>query len=290
VSVLSNIQTSISSSTSAVTATFNYQNVDPQTGTIWRDTCIDYSRSIIFLNAFGVFGVYGGSASKISGKLDDLFTNLVLPANGGVTPSGAVANVFSQKALFFLMTIKDIYTGDDRTVLIGWNERDWFVASQSVDLIQIGSQEINSDLYAWGTDGTSLYPLFTTPSTSLTKSLSTKLYGVQSGIVVKQAMGLYIQAQDLTTNGSGISFSTETIDNEFGSYPVPNALVFPSTVPANPPFSPVLCTESGDVQGVELGVTLKSTSADFAINYLALGYIDVVGLFGSTNLTDQTGV
>lgn len=284
VSVISNVQTSGNPSTT----TFNYQNTDPQIGTSWRDTVADYSRTILFANPLGVFGLYGGSVTKISGKMDDLFTNAVFPPAGGVTPCSAVANIFSQKIFLMLMTVKDSITGTVRTVMLSWDEKEWFIASQSSTLTFIGSQEVNSNITAWGTDGTTLFPLFKRPSGSLTKRLSTKLYGVQAGFVMKQAMGVWVQAQDLTTGGTGVVFNT-TIDNELDQFVLPNTIQFPAVVPKTPLPAPVFPTTTGDVFGVNLGVSMSTVSPDFTLNNLMLGYIDVTGLFGSTNLNGYTG-
>jgi hypothetical protein len=285
VDVISNVQTS----GNPVTTVFNYQNTDPQIGTSWRDTVSPFSRTILFANPFGVYGLYGGSVMKISGKMDDLFTNAVFPQDGGVTPCSAIANLFSQKIFLMLMTVTDIYTDLPRTVMLAWDEKDWFIASQSATLTFIGSQEVDSDITAWGTDGTSLFPLFSAPSSSLTKRLSTKLYGSQYGFVMKQAVSLYAQAQDLTANGAGVTFDKTTIDNEVGSFLTPNVVSFPKGEPREPVFASVYAAESGDVSGVNLGVTIETTSPDFSLFNLILGYTDLVGLFGSTNLTGYQG-
>ena len=284
VDVISNVQTS----GTPTTTTFNYQNTDPQIGTSWRDTVTAFSRTIVMMNPLGVYGLYGGSVTKVSGKMDNLFANMVQPQNGGVLPSSAIANIFSQKILLELMTIQDVYSGQPRNVMIAWNEKEWFVASQSTLLIFIGTQEVNSNLTSWGTDGNGLYPLFNQPSSALTKSLSTKLYGAQAGFIMKQAMSLYVQAQDMTAAGTGITFSTSTIDSELGSFPTPNVISFGAATPTIPVSAPVYASESGDVFGVNLGLTLKSSSPDFSLNNVILGYIDTVGLFGSSNLTAYT--
>lgn len=285
VDVISNVQTS----GSPPDTTFNYQNTDPQIGTSWRDSVISYSRTILLANPFGVYGLYGGSVTKISSKVDNLFTTYVSPQTGGVTPCSAIANIFSQKIFLMLMTIMDPFTNTARNVMIAWDEHEWFVASQSVALTFIGSQEVNSTNTAWGTDGNSLYPLFSSPSSSLIKKLSTKLFGAQSGFILKEAMGLYVQAQDLTTTGTGIVFSAATIDTELAQYKVPNTITFPAATPVTPLPSPIFSTESGDVAGVNLGVTLASSSPDFSIKNLILGYTNIVGIFGNTNLTTQQG-
>ena len=66
--------------------TFNYQNTDPQTGAIYRDTVQDFGRTILFANQIGVFGLYGGAVIRVSAKLDTLFSNAIFPGNAAGTP------------------------------------------------------------------------------------------------------------------------------------------------------------------------------------------------------------
>lgn len=281
VSVISDVQTTGVNSTT----TFNYQNTDPQIGTSWRDSCVPYSRTILFANPIGVYGLYGGAVTKISQKIDDIFINAILPpASGALTPTAAIVNMFNMKLFLLLLTIRDPLTLQNRNVMLGWDEREWYIFTQTATLTYIGTQEVNSNLMSWGTDGTSLYQLFTTPSASLTKIISTKLYGLSSSIIVKEAMGFYLQAQDLSTNTSGVTLATATTDSEIGSYSLPNTVSFVSA----PPSYNFYATQSGDVYGVNLGLTITSTSKDFMITYLGLGYIDAGSVFGNTPIAGTT--
>lgn len=282
VSVISNVQ----SAGSPVQTTFNYQNTDPQIGTSWRDSVAAYSTTILFGNQFGVYGVYGGKATKISAKIDNIFNNAVFPAAGGVIPSSAIANLFAQKAFLMLLTITDPFTFSPRNILLGWDEKQWFVASQSnLNLTFIGTQEINSNCVAWGTDGNALYPLFNAPSANLEKTISTKLYGQQNFLIQKQAIGCYLQVQDLSPNTTGITFDSFTVDSETGYYSIPNTLSVPS---CPPPYYAVVSTGSGDVYGVNLGLTFRTTSLDFSCSFIGLGYIETGSIaLGSTPINGQ---
>jgi hypothetical protein len=274
VGVVSNVQTSGSPSTT----TFNYQNTDPQIGTSWRDSCADFSRTILFANVLGVYGLYGGAVQKISSKLDGLFNNAVFPPTANaLTPSSAIANIYNQKAYFLLMTIQDPFTLLKRNAMIGWDEKEWFIASQSTALKFINTQEISSNLTAWGTDGSKLVPLFKSPSTSITKRLSTKLWGATSAIIQKMAYVFFVQALDRSANNAGVALQV-SIDNEYSSYPLPVDVVFPATYPTIPTFS---CT-TGDIYGLNLGMTLTSTSPDFVISNLGMGYIEETAVLGSS--------
>jgi len=275
VSVISNVLTGSNPSTT----TFNYQNTDPQVGTSWRDSCQVYSRTILFGNPIGSYGLYGGAVTQISKKIDNIFVSGIFPpTTGALTPSSAVANIFSKKVYFTLMTFKDPFTQATVNKMIGWDEKNWFIASQSANLTYIGSQEINSNLHAWGTDGISLYPLFNTPSTKITKKISTKLYGVNEPVVKEQAYALAIQAQDVSEAQSGITFDA-AIDTNYqspdtGQYSYD---LTPISFSANIPTYPMYVTNSLEgVYGMNIGATITSTSPDFTLNFLGLGYIPFV--------------
>jgi hypothetical protein len=278
VSVISGVTTS----GSPTTTTFSYQNTDPQVGSIWRDAVQAYGRAIILANTLGVYGIYGGAVTKVSQKIDNIFQNALFPPTvGAITPSSATANIYNNKVFLMLMTLQDPFTLMHRNALIGWNEKDWFVASQSIDLKFIGTQKINSSLVAWGTDGNGLFPLFQSPSTSISKIISTKLYGQNAFIIQKQAQGLYLQTQDFS--GNGVTFNNITVDAEHGSYSIPN---IPFTKNGEPPYYPIDSRQTGDVPGVNLGLTLTSTSADYTINYIGMGYIDISQIAMSSDTID----
>lgn len=281
VSVISGVSTS----GNPPVTTFNYQNTDPQIGTPWRDTLQPYGRAIIFGNNLGIFGLYGGGVTKLSEEIDNIFINAVFPpTTGALTPSSAVATFYKRRLYLFLLTISDPFTGNTRNVMIGWDSKEFYILSQSTNLIYIGTQEINSQIIAWGTDGTSLFPLFSDfTSTGLPKILSTKLYGANSAILVKKALAVYIQATDLSGTDAGVEFSSITVDNEIGSYEIPNSVNILSAYPKMSMYP----TGSGDVPGVNLGITLMSSSPSFSINHLMLGYLDWTGIFGSDVLDGE---
>jgi len=281
VSVISNVQTSGSPSST----TFNYQNTDPQTGVAWRDSVQAYSRTLLFANPFGVFGLYGGAVTKISKNMDNIFNNAVFPAAGGVVPTSAVANIFNLKVYLINMTVVDPFTGAQRTLMLGWDEKEWFVVSQASVYTIISTQEVASNLIAWGTDGNSLYQLMNFPSALITKKLSSKLFGAQNQLIQKESMGLYLQVQDLSTAKAGVAFSSIMIDSETGSYALPQIPTFGNSIP---PYYQIQSAGSGDVYGCNLGYTLTSNSLDFTINSLSLGHIECGNIaMGSTPISGQ---
>jgi hypothetical protein len=287
-SVISNVQTG----GSPTTTTFSYQNTDPQIGSSWRDTAQDFSNTILFANALGIYGLYGGSVRKVSKKLDRLFTNAVLPPTAGaLTPTAAVANVYTQLVYLLLITITDPFTFKPRNVMLGWDGTEPFVVSQGPALTYIGTQEINSNPQAWGTDGASLYPLLNRPSASLVKVVASKQFGGNQSFMIKMTHSLYIDAEDLSSGQGGLSFSG-SIDADGLAVPVVNSVTqalasCPSgSYPFAAPLSFVAPRGQGavyacgvgagmpQVPAVGVGLTMASSSPDFVLRNITVGYLE----------------
>lgn len=209
INVISNVQTS----GSPATTTFNNSNVDPQVGTPWRDSVQAFGRALVLAHTSGIYALYGGAAEKISGPLDGIFQNANFTT--GVTPSSAVMSIFSIKVYMLLITAKDPFTGLNRNILCMWDGNKWFVGSQSKLLSYTSTQEQDSSLTAWGSDSTTLFKLFSAPSSSLTKTLQGKLWRGSNYVIFKRVMRAYIVAFD---NASGDILSiTMMIDTDVRS-------------------------------------------------------------------------
>jgi hypothetical protein len=301
VDVISNVQTT----GSPALTTFNYQSVDLQTGLSWRDSRQDFGRSMLLGNETGIYGLYGGSVTKVSDKLDKLFDVAVFPTTRPTPtePSGAIAHIHEVKHYFMLFTILDPDTGAQRKVMATWNEKEWVITSQSVSLIYIGTQKVESKFTAWGTGGASLYPLFQTPSSTLVKRLDLKHYGVDAAFVIKDLYGVWIAAQDFTADIEGIALQTvlavsglasqnpafpsvasgtySGAEVLYGQPAWPSETVAlaqgfasgPAGGAAPPPFYPLWAAGSPGVPFMTVGVRFSSTSPDFSINHILIGYV-----------------
>jgi hypothetical protein len=291
VSVISSVNTSGNPSTT----TFNYQNVDPQTGLSWRDARQDFGRSLLMANETGVYGLYGGAVTKVSGKLDQFFEQALFPpAAGALSPTAAIATIFNIKHYLMLMTVDDPDTGSPRNVMATWNERDWFVTSQGVALTYIGTQKVESVYTAWGTDGQSLYPLFDTPSQTLAKRLDTKLYGGDQPLIIKQFLGLWMTGQDRSSPAAGITCNITFNISGLAGEPTPAtphtdmtsipSLIAPLVLTqpsfhAPYPFWPVFGTGTGGAPFMSIGARMTTTSPDFVLGHLVMGYTDTMAFY-----------
>lgn len=289
VSVISNVQTG----GSPTATTFNYQNTSAQIGAAWRDTVQDYGQAVLMANRNGVQGLYGGAVQRVSKKMNNVFENAVFPPDTtAVVPSGAVANIYTIPVYLLNMTLLDPRTNTKRTVMMAWDEKNWLIASQASTLTFIGTQEISSVLTAWGTDGAGLFPLFATPSETLTKSLSTKMYGADRDFLVKQPMTTYVRASDFSSSQVGIAMTIEMESygiaqqigsmpgrsDELPSYKIPNGIQPNFTAPMG--MFPVWSAATVAVVGTAVGATLSSNSPDFVLSGLTISYREDAANFG----------
>ena len=270
--------------TSAATppvTTFSNQNVDPQIGTPWKDSVQVFSRNIVFANSFGIHVSYGGAVTRISGPLDGIYTSV--PSLGTFVPSSAVASIFGIQCYMLLYPIVDQYTGKKVNKLLMWDGKRFWTSQQSVNLTYIASQEINSVLTAWGTNGTSIYPMFQQASTGFSKVAQSRLWATPGYFFTKTANRLF--GLFYFTNRDGTT--TVYVDKEFdASYAVPVTLpgitwqnYLGQTVTwANSLSQPVSFAPSGfgifssavGQSGALLGLTLVTTDSDLTISSLTL--------------------
>lgn len=216
VNYISGVQTS--AGTPPVT-TFTNQNADPEIGTPWPATVDVFSRNILFANAFGAHVSYGGAVTKISEALDGVYNTV--PNFGGITPSAAKAIVYGKKIWALLLPVINPITGQQVNQLFCMMQQAtktaWWSTQQDVPLVYVQHQEINSVLTAYGTNGTSIYPLFQQPSTAFSKTAQSKLWAQPIGYnEVKSADRLWGLVQYFSNDEPELTVS---IDNESGSAP-----------------------------------------------------------------------
>jgi hypothetical protein len=266
---ISGVNTSSSGNPPVVNTTFTNANADPQTGSPWPSSAQVYQRNIVFANPTGVYVSYGGAVTKISDQLDGIY-NTFLPAfappNNTDNYSSAVADLFgSVRVYVLLLPIIDPVTDVQTNKLLLWNGKAWFTADQNLNLTYISGQKFNSALTAWGTDGTSIYPLFTNPSTAVTKIVQSKLWANPGYYFTKQMLRLLGITQNRT--GSTISLRV-TCDNETNSSPA--VTVSLPAASGFDVFGPIPLGNSGRM----LGITVETEASDVAI--LSMTMIDQI--------------
>lgn len=281
INVISNVQTS----GDPPTTTFNNANIDPQVGSPWRDTVQPFGRALVFGNSSGIYALYGGAAEKVSGALDGLFANATFNtgAAGGVTPTGAVATVFGIRCYVFNFTTINPYTDEQETMMACWDGQKWFIhapgdAAPDDAPVFIAAEEIDSELTAWATDGTNLYPLFQEPSADMEKVFQTKLRSDPVYIYYKQANRLYLMAESFGETPPTFELA---YDNENGDGQLESELIAgPAIQWISDGGDPLEFTGAG-------GSTLYFRSSGLGVfGFTTSAYGTLIGVTGKTSADD----
>ncbi len=266
------------------TTTFSNQNVDPEIGSPYSGSVLSSSRQILFANSFGVHSLSGSSATKISQDLDGIWNSV--PNFGGMSLSSAKALIYGKRVWMVLSNVIDPISLAATNKLFMYHDKQWWASGQDVTLNYIASQEINSVLTAWGTDGTNIYPLFQTPSTGFTKQVQTKLYDQPGGYPWTKASTrfwamAYVNddvASSFTVdieNQTNANYNTYTFTSPTPTITVQNASLV--TIPVVNASSVTVTTQSVlagyfvteptaiGQQGQLVGMTFHTTAADLTL-------------------------
>jgi hypothetical protein len=267
------------------TTTFSNQNADPEVGSPFPASVLTLERAILFANSYGVHALSGSSVNKISEALDGFWDSV--PMFAGFQLSSAKATIFDKKVWMVLSRFVDVATGATVNKLLMFQNGRWWVSGQGVSLIYVTGREFQSQLSAWGTDGTSIYPLFTTASANFTKRVQTRLWdapgGYQFGKAASRFWSMFnynaVNAAatinvDVENEVAG-NINTYTFTSPTQTIPVVNAsAVTIPTVNASTVTITVQSVQSGyfvtdptaiGQQGTCLGFTLYTTQGDIEL-------------------------
>lgn len=234
--------------------TFNNQNADPEVGTVLPGTVLTFGRKILFGNVFGVQQIVGSAVSKVSAELDGMYTS---GSVAGVQPSAAKMVIFGRPVWMMLWPYVDPRSAANVTKLLMWDGQVWWASGQDMTLTYVCAQEINSGLFAWGTDGTNVYPLFQASTTGFTKFMVTKLWDSPGGIWETKAAGRFWSLMQYYDSASPLIFS---VDNDVFSSGTNYTISTPVStgIYASPPQA---IGQTGQV----LGLTFQTVSKDMSI-------------------------
>ena len=263
-----------------------YENIDPQVGQRFPRPVGRIGRYMEMWNAAGIFELRGGEAREIGQKITNIFNTLDTTQ---YFPTMATATMFGFRVLLCNGRFTDPF-GNTRNLLLMWHPSQgrefWSVASQNLELTNIGAYEQDSVITPFGTDGTNLYQLFAQPdiipgvSSPLLKILSTKfLRGQQmSQLTIKNWKRLYLEFYDNSALQNGVHFAGTFTTTGGG---VPNGVnnvefalapgqVLATSVPTSggvtrtPGFEP----QAIQAAGISGAVDIQSLSLDFTIERL----------------------
>lgn len=202
--LISNIQLSGGGTPeSPYTTNFNYENVDPQVGQRFPRPVGVLGRYMIMFNMAGFFMMQGGDAQPIGDKVSQIWNTLDTSL---YLPTFAEACMHGFRVILMNGRFVDPF-GVTRNLILIWHptrgHEFWSVASQGVELTNIGTYVQDSCLHPYGTDGTNLYKLFSRPDPTLNKRLLTKtLRGNGAAqLNIKNFKRLFLELDDNTGDG-----------------------------------------------------------------------------------------
>ena len=254
---------------------YSKQNADPEVGTIWPNTVIPWGNQLLLANSWGVFLGLGSRMQKVSDELDGIYQTVLNPL---ITPSVAKMTLFGRKIVFLLLPIVDPVSGAQQNKLLIWDGKKWWVSSQSKTLTYIATQEINSVLTAYGTDGNDIYPLFTIPSAGLMKTLQTRLWDAPGSYLVTKAAGRLFgvaRYNSVVSPNLIIRVDNEATDTGSAMGTASTYTIIGPAVTGN--F--ILPPQAVGQTGVFTGLTLQTNAADVEIVSLAIAD-EIVGYRG----------
>jgi hypothetical protein len=206
--VISNVQLTGQGTTSQPYNTaFNYMNLDPMVGHRFPRPVGRIGRHFVQANGAGIFMTTGGDATEIGNKLTNIWLTLDTSA---YLPTMATATMFNFRVLLVNGRFTDPF-GVTRNLLLMYHPVQgnpfWSIASQGLELTNIGYFEQDSTMTPYGTDSVSLYQLFAQPDPTLIKRYASKAFrgAGMSMLTLKNWKRLYMELHD--NSGQGVSFT-----------------------------------------------------------------------------------
>lgn len=244
----------------------NYQNIDPQVGQRFPRPVGRIGRYMQMFNGAGIYETRGGEAREIGARVTNITNTL---DTSHFLPTMCPATMFGFKVLLCNGMFTDPF-GVKRSLLLMWHPTQnefWSVASQNLNLTQIGAYEQDSIITPYGTDGTSLYRLFAQPDPALLKRLATKFLrgtGINQ-LFIKNWKRLYLEFYD--NFGGGVSLTGQMHTHGGGIPGGSQEIGFELSQGDHFGFEP----QRVEGAGIAGAIDLQSLSPDFTIERLHIG-------------------
>lgn len=255
---------------------FNYQNIDPQAGHRFPRPVGRIGRYLTMYNGAGIYLMQGGDAENIGEKTTNTYVTM---DTSQYLPTMAPANMFGFRVMLCNGRFTDPW-GVTRSLMLMWHPVQggpfWSVASQGIELTQIGAYEQDSIITPYGTDGNSLYQLFAQPDPALIKKYASKFISgaERAKLTIKNFKRVYAEIDD--NSGQGVAL-TGTLTARGGGVPGGSEdIAF--ELPPGKLWDLIGMGVSG--AGVQCAVDLQSNSPDFTIERLHVA-ADERTLFGA---------
>jgi hypothetical protein len=211
----------VNTSGSPVVTTFSNVNVDPQVGSFWRDSMSAFSKNILLANNYGIHAIVGGSVQKISENVNGCFQVPITQYTANFSPSAVQMVLFGEHCWGLLLPqlidpttmlpTTDTALGRVMNILICWNGKSWFTATQSLDMTKVDTFEFDSIITAYATNGLNIFVAFTNTSSTIPQALVSRLWDTPSYLETKRSLRLMGLLQSPNTSAPAVNVY---VDNE----------------------------------------------------------------------------
>lgn len=249
---------------SPITTTYTLQNADPEVGTPYPASALTLGPDIVLANSFGVHVSRGAALEKVSEPLDGVYMS------GGSTAQlcSAKATIFNKRVFMLLQSIVNPITSVTNNELLMWDgAKKWWASQQDFGTITfIATQEIGSQLTAWGTNGSIIKPMFQSASTAFTKAVQSRFWDAPGGYQFSKATGRFWSVWDYNTNSNPtltVNIDAVTINGANGSTTL-TTQGYTITGPLGAGYF-VTPPQAVGQQGILTGMTLYTNEGDVSL-------------------------
>lgn len=257
VNYISGVQTS----GSPITTTFSNQNADPEVGSPYPASVETFGRDVLMANAYGVHVINGSNVVKISEPLDGVWNTVA--SFGSLQLSSSKAQIFGKKVWMVLNRIVDPIAGTTLNKLFLWWNKKWFASAQDMTLIYVKHLEIQSVITAYGTDGSTIKPLFNTASTGFQKVAQSKLWDTPGSLLLNKVNTRFWAAGIWNSVSSPNLIVSIDSERNASPYATPTS-TYTITGPVAVGYS-LTPPQAVGQQSVFTGMTIKTSSADMQL-------------------------
>jgi hypothetical protein len=201
-------------SVSGAITNFNIVTLTSDVGTGFPQTIWSYNRLVLFANNVGVWAVLGSSIEKISNEMDGIFSKIDFSQQ----LSAALSDIDSQRVYCLLVRYIDPLQSRTRSLLLTFQNRQWYVCSQGDGLTALTTAFVNStagSVETWGSSGPDLTWLLASPTTPVSIILRTALTHHGKPMMGKKLLRSAI-SQICGSVGATMTYTLDT-ENEFDS-------------------------------------------------------------------------
>jgi hypothetical protein len=236
---------------------FTIVTLSSDQGTIYQRSCGSYNRVFMFCNTNGIYGVFGSSVQKISDDLDGIFKLIDFSQQ----PQAAITDINNIHNISWLVRYNDPLTST-RSILLTFNGKKWFVASQgdSLKAIATASTLASGKTFTYGSSGNDITQLLGSAATAVAFKVQTALTHHGNAVQRKKILSGGVAATLATGTGS----LSVTFDTENGSVAKTYSLASGFSLPSG--------ASGAEGSGRYLGMTITGTLAGFTFTNSALEY------------------